>query len=447
MDRQRFEPIWPFLSILVGLFILSVVSPRTWQRAIRDETAAATDSAVDGLASRGSLHSLPDLATALGEIHPLGSVTNKIDTQTAQTESAVEPRPSLALAAERISQFEAIQPAPKLASRPLELDWPQAQPLDPVMPSLGAKPLEEEEPAEDPLWLPLPSPIGSMTLVDGARFDDAVLPVRRPQVASDGFDAARSTVWPDPEALFDQLDELSWNCQTGEWAREVSRLVRKLGYAVSDESPATASILTQLYDLGAEADQLADHVSDRKLSSEVLRVQHAFGRRMDLWRRVIVPGEPLSPYGRLTQVGLNPHQETPDPFDPASLLWRLEQYEKTRLNDLIEALPHLGAELQGIVGRLWDLAPVIRSSVYHPHFYGSFSLKAVLPVLVPEMSYDALDIQEGTAAQIAYEEMIDAGTSPERKAELRQQLLEYCKHDTLAMVRLHEKCLELSDAV
>jgi len=122
-------------------------------------------------------------------------------------------------------------------------------------------------------------------------------------------------------------------------------------------------------------------------------------------------------------------------------------YEKTRLNTLIEALPNLAAELQAIVDRLWDLAPVIHNNVYHPRFFGSFSLKAVLPVLVPEMSYDALDIQEGDTAQVAYAEMINAGTSPERKTELRRQLLAYCAQDTMAMVRLHEKCLELNDAI
>ena len=118
-------------------------------------------------------------------------------------------------------------------------------------------------------------------------------------------------------------------------------------------------------------------------------------------------------------------------------------FEKTRLNELIGSLPILADQLQSIVNRLWDLLPVIRDHIYHPGFFGSFSLKAILPVLIPEMSYDDLDVQEGAAAQIAYTEMIDAGTSPERKAELRRQLLEYCKQDTLAMVRLHERCLEL----
>ena len=118
-----------------------------------------------------------------------------------------------------------------------------------------------------------------------------------------------------------------------------------------------------------------------------------------------------------------------------------------RLNELAEFLPERAVELESIKDRLWDLLPVIRENIYDRQFHGSFSLKAVLPVLVPEMSYNDLDVQEGAAAQVAYTEMIDVETSPERKAELRRQLLEYCKQDTLAMVRLHERCLELTNAV
>jgi len=120
-------------------------------------------------------------------------------------------------------------------------------------------------------------------------------------------------------------------------------------------------------------------------------------------------------------------------------------YEDTQLKGLVQFLPDLAEELQAIRERLWDLLPVIRNNIYDREFRGSFSLKAVVPVLVPDMSYDDLDVQEGAAAQVAYTDMIEVGTSPERKAELRRQLLEYCKQDTLAMVKLHERCTELAE--
>ena len=70
---------------------------------------------------------------------------------------------------------------------------------------------------------------------------------------------------------------------------------------------------------------------------------------------------------------------------------------------------------------------------------GSWSIKAVIPTVAPELDYKALEeVQEGMGAQRAYLEAIDAGTSVERKEYLRERLLEYCKYDTLAMVRLVE---------
>jgi hypothetical protein len=68
---------------------------------------------------------------------------------------------------------------------------------------------------------------------------------------------------------------------------------------------------------------------------------------------------------------------------------------------------------------------------------GSWSIKAVLPTIAPDMDYARLEgIQEGNAASAAYLEAIDPQTTTERKEEIREELLKYCKHDTKAMVRL-----------
>jgi hypothetical protein len=103
--------------------------------------------------------------------------------------------------------------------------------------------------------------------------------------------------------------------------------------------------------------------------------------------------------------------------------------------------------LQAIDARLVDLHPVTRDNFYHPDMLGSWSIKAVLPVIAPEMDYALLEgINEGTAASQAYLEAVAPQTTPERKKEIRRDLLRYCKHDTEAMVRLvHFFALE-SDA-
>lgn len=76
-------------------------------------------------------------------------------------------------------------------------------------------------------------------------------------------------------------------------------------------------------------------------------------------------------------------------------------------------------------------------TVYDNKFYGSFSLKLVAPAILGEsQSYDGMLVANGTAAQRAFEEIINPHTAPARKDELIRASLDYCKKDTLVMVEL-----------
>jgi hypothetical protein len=115
-------------------------------------------------------------------------------------------------------------------------------------------------------------------------------------------------------------------------------------------------------------------------------------------------------------------------------------FERSCLENLMEAVPGRAAELAAIRDRLVDLHPIVRDHVYHPEFGGSFSLKKVLPALVPELSYDGMEIGEGQTASIEIERLMFDGKSlnADERETLTRNLLEYCKLDTWAMVRLHE---------
>ena len=117
-------------------------------------------------------------------------------------------------------------------------------------------------------------------------------------------------------------------------------------------------------------------------------------------------------------------------------------FEQSRINDLAERFPDLAAPLSLISSRLFDLCKVIRQGCYHPEFCGSYSIKTVLPALVPEMSYEGLEIADGGAAIVKYAKMaLGQYTTAECQA-IRQNLLRYCGQDTLAMVRLHKVLLD-----
>lgn len=112
--------------------------------------------------------------------------------------------------------------------------------------------------------------------------------------------------------------------------------------------------------------------------------------------------------------------------------------ERYTLQQLVHTFPEYAAALQQRLARLRDLMqPFSEGWYHHPAMNGSISLKSVLPALVPELSHAALAIQNGNHAMAVYDQLhlvTDMFAIEERKAEL----LEYCRLDTLAMVKIFE---------
>ncbi|RMD63503.1 DUF2779 domain-containing protein [Candidatus Parcubacteria bacterium] len=119
-------------------------------------------------------------------------------------------------------------------------------------------------------------------------------------------------------------------------------------------------------------------------------------------------------------------------------------FEKGILLHLAERFPEHAACLQDMVNRLWDQLLIFRQYYHDYRFRGSNSLKSVLPVLVPELSYKSLEVQNGAQAQVAWETMITE-TDERLREEQIQHLLEYCRLDTLAMVEIHHKLTALCE--
>ena len=84
--------------------------------------------------------------------------------------------------------------------------------------------------------------------------------------------------------------------------------------------------------------------------------------------------------------------------------------------------------------------------VYHQKFNGSFSIKAVLPALVPEMNYDAMEVSDGGEAGLVWERMKRGGGDPDERRRLKSALLAYCTQDTLAIAEILEALTEFAFA-
>lgn len=112
-------------------------------------------------------------------------------------------------------------------------------------------------------------------------------------------------------------------------------------------------------------------------------------------------------------------------------------FETARIRELAGRFPTLSKQLLSLNERVVDLLPVVRNHYYHPSQQGSWSIKAVLPALCPELDHSHLaGVQDGGMAMAVFREALAPVTTATRKAEIKGQLLAYCALDTYAMVRL-----------
>lgn len=113
-------------------------------------------------------------------------------------------------------------------------------------------------------------------------------------------------------------------------------------------------------------------------------------------------------------------------------------YESQRNNKLAELHPSHAGFLESLNDRMFDLMTIFSTNLYvDARFKGSASIKNVLPVLVPGLSYKKLKVQKGDQAVERWEKMIDPTTQQAEKMQIAKDLLEYCKLDTLAMVEIY----------
>ena len=82
-------------------------------------------------------------------------------------------------------------------------------------------------------------------------------------------------------------------------------------------------------------------------------------------------------------------------------------------------------------------------TITDPAFTGSASIKAVLPVLVPELTYDDLDIREGSSASRLWKEVTLINPDASEREKVYADLVDYCTLDTWAMVAIHRKLLAM----
>jgi len=85
-----------------------------------------------------------------------------------------------------------------------------------------------------------------------------------------------------------------------------------------------------------------------------------------------------------------------------------EAFEKFILRQLFRDFPSFTPQLEGIIWRIRDLmGPFQKRHIYTPEMRGSYSIKSILPAIVPGFGYDSLAIAEGSSASLAFQKMFN----------------------------------------
>lgn len=121
-------------------------------------------------------------------------------------------------------------------------------------------------------------------------------------------------------------------------------------------------------------------------------------------------------------------------------------FEKGVLRNLFKVFPEHTGVLSQLTEEAFDLMYLLKGSkklfpntpneysylYYHPKLNGSFSIKSVLPVIAPELTYENLNVKKGTDAVDQFAKLINM--EKPKYEQTYQDLLAYCKRDTWAMV-------------
>jgi hypothetical protein len=125
--------------------------------------------------------------------------------------------------------------------------------------------------------------------------------------------------------------------------------------------------------------------------------------------------------------------------DEGSIVVWNKKFESKCHEYIGEVYPEYSELMESLNERVFDLMEIFQKNLYvHKDFKGKYSIKKVLPVLDPDLSYEGLNISDGSMAMNSWKKMVFETASEAEKEKIRKDLLEYCKLDTWAMVRIYE---------
>lgn len=320
MEPQRQERAWPFVSVLACLLTFFVTWPRSWEQVSTFRAVSPPDRSAGDLSP--TTVGLLDEQAHSDDALPRLAVDSTAPPAWAEAVSKAPQGPRAEPAVRHVRQFTLASPSGRLASCPIQLGWPELTLAHVLLPTEAALLYAEaggratDVVEDESSWTAQAGPSihrlppVAVASPDGTLCAKDVVPVLDDLVAECGRRAsgpAWDSPWPEPVALWDQLNDVAWECETGPWARQVLRHVHGLGSVASRGSDReVCSILATLDERARAAESLAAQLDDYALAAKLRQAEHALARRLALWSQVQEAGGPSTTAHDPTQVDPRP---------------------------------------------------------------------------------------------------------------------------------------------
>ncbi|MBN2023667.1 MAG: hypothetical protein JW809_12850 [Pirellulales bacterium] len=312
MSRERIGRVWPFLALLICLFLISLGLPRSWQRIARPRAAeqllgerrAATPAESTAAARTSAPVTLavpvePEFVMPSVEDEPIEPPTSPELSWVFEVRSARDPSVALAAPAPSDSTDAGWVAAPPEAKYAGSIPDPLNTMLPPGQPSA------EQSAAAPPD--PSVAPSGD---AEGAANDRRDVPslALRPSTAEKRAHppaeptapldapkapprAAPKNPWQSPETLLGELAALAQREETAAWARRVEDAVGRLGQMAAEGPDRVVPVCRELDILVKQGGPLADRLGAQAAASELRRAAYALRRRLEIWVPVLTAAE------------------------------------------------------------------------------------------------------------------------------------------------------------
>ena len=335
MSRQPKEPTWPFLCILACLFVLSAAAPRAWEKTVRtragEEVVAETEirGDIEEVASATHEHDR-SAALALGDeatIIPLKAPMPVVHSGTKDVDGLILIVPSPRIARRVVDpntlhldlahdsvEMDTQGPPPPYSADLFATEEPDAFVVENLELEAPGEPIpiaaEEDEGDSaahaDSVDVEKRDSDSTGEIAEDACDMTGVTPLSVEQIAnlaaereeaSDHLDP--SSPWTIPVSIYRQLEPLSWDCETGEWARELADAVRRAAADLVAVSPVAKDSVANLSILGRDGVEMAKKMEGTPQFEQMRYVLTTLHRRVGVWKQLVkaMPGEevPLAP--------------------------------------------------------------------------------------------------------------------------------------------------------